>query len=215
DDEDEPGGDDHSHGQVPSRRLRRLVERARRRDEASGDHRRGDAARIEGEERQREATAERQRVKAEHRDREGEASNGERGQPSEAPRHRGVRDREHGGGGHAPDRSRRGGGGKARALLEREEQRDRAGGERKADEPPADRWSEAATDERRGRDERWGQNELQREDQVRSTARVSRSISAERRRPSVTHVSSAFAMARRYRGSLQGGSSSASVLALA
>src|SRR6266566_4458821 len=80
---------------------------------ARGGHRRGDAARIEGEERQRETTAERQRAKAEHRDREGEASNGERGRPSEAPRHRGVRDREHSGGGHAPDRSCRGGGGEA------------------------------------------------------------------------------------------------------
>src|SRR5207247_5431257 len=121
----------------------------------------------------------------------------------------------HGGRGHTSDRSRRRGGGETRALLEREEKRDRPGRERKTDEPAADRWSEAATDERRGRDERRGQNELEREDQVRSTARVSRSISAERRRPSVTHVSSAFAMARRYRGSLQGGSSSASVLALA
>src|SRR5207249_10604451 len=130
-------------------------------------------ARVEREERQGQATLERQRTKGDHRDREREARDGQRCRPSDASRHRGVGDRKHGGCGHTSDRSRRRGGREARALPEREEERDRPGRERKTDEPAADRRSEAATDERRGRDERWGQNELEREDQVRSTARVS------------------------------------------
>jgi len=125
------------------------------------------------------------------------ARDGEGRGPREAPRHCRIRDREDGGCGHASDRPCGCGRGETRALLEREEQRDRARRERKADEPAADRRSEAAAHERRDRDERRGQDELQREDHMRSTARVSRSISALSRRPSVMHVSSAFAIARR------------------
>ena len=49
DDEHERGRDDHPHGKVPSWRLGRLFEGARRWDETDPDDRGGDAGRVQRE----------------------------------------------------------------------------------------------------------------------------------------------------------------------
>src|SRR2546428_1377914 len=112
-----------------------------------------------------------------------------------------MRRREERGGGGAGERLGRCGRGEARALLEGEEERDGTGCERQPDEPDADRWTPAPAGQRGYRNERGCENDLEGEDGHASAARVSRSISAMRRLAWVTHVSSALAIASRWRRS--------------
>src|SRR5207245_4738430 len=138
-----------------------------------------------------------------------------RGRPSWAARHRRIGDREERGRRGAGDRPGRRGRREARALLEGEEERDRTGREGQPDEPAAYRWTPAPAGQRGDRNERRCENDLEGEDGHASAARVSRSISAMRRLASVMHVSSALAIASRWRGSRSGGSSSSSSTSIA
>ena len=154
-DEDQQGGERHADRQVAGQEASRGTGRL------AACHDRPDAGEDGAHEGEREHERERRALERERRHAEGAERGGETAAPSHPPGRRAVRQAERRERDQAEERAERRARGELGTLLEGEDERHGAGGQREPRQPSADRGSPAASGQRREEDERGRQQELE------------------------------------------------------